>query len=92
MPVDVRTAIEIGRPPADVAAFAGNPENATAWYANIKSVERKTPPPLAVGSQVAFVAQFLGRRLSYTYEVVALQPGSLLVMRTAEGPFPMETT
>ena len=92
MPVDVRTAIEIGRRPADVAAFAGNPENATAWYANIKSVERKTPPPLAVGSQVAFVAQFLGRRLSYTYEIVVLEPGSLLVMRTADGPFPMETT
>ncbi len=92
MPVDVRTAIEIGRPPADVAAFAGNPENATAWYANIKSVEQKTPPPLAVGSQVAFVAQFLGRRLSYTYEIVVLEPGSLLVMRTADGPFPMETT
>ena len=92
MPVDVRTAIEIGRPPADVAAFAGNPDNATAWYANIKSVERKTPPPIAIGSQVAFVAQFLGRRLSYTYEIVALEPGRLLVMRTADGPFPMETT
>ncbi len=92
MPVDVRTAIEIGRAPADVAAFAGDPGNATAWYANIKSVEWKTPPPMAVGSQIAFVAQFLGRRLSYTYEIVAFEPERLLVMRTADGPFPMETT
>ena len=39
-----------------------------------------------------FVARFLGRRLAYTYEVVALVPGERLVMRTAQGPFPMETT
>ena len=41
---------------------------------------------------MAFVAQFLGRRLAYTYEVVELVPGERLVQRTAEGPFPMETT
>ena len=90
--VDVWTETVIRRPPEDVAAYAGNPENAPAWYVNIKSVEWKTPPSVAVGSRIAFVAHFLGRRLAYTYEIVDLVPGERLVMRTADGPFPMETT
>lgn len=92
MDVDVLSEIVINRPIADVAAFAGNPGNAPAWYVNIKSVEWKTPPPLQVGSQVAFVAYFLGRRLAYTYAVVDLLPNQRLVMRTSQGPFAMETT
>jgi uncharacterized membrane protein len=92
MPVDVVTEIVIDRPREQVAAYAADPSHAPDWYVNIDSVEWRTPPPLHVGSRVAFVARFLGRRLEYTYEVVSFEPGDLLVMRTAEGPFPMETT
>jgi hypothetical protein len=90
--VDVETEIEIARPRAAVAAFAADPDNATAWYENIERVEWKSPRPLAVGTQLAFVARFLGRRLAYTYEVEEHVPGERFVMRTADGPFPMETT
>lgn len=92
MPVDVTTETVIARPVAQVAEYAANPDNVPRWYANITSVEWRTPPPLRVGSRIAFVAHFLGRRLAYTYEVVELTPGRRLVMRTDEGPFPMETT
>lgn len=92
MAVDVLTEVFIDRPVAEVAAFAGDPLRACDWYANIRSVEPQSPPPLAVGSRVAFVAHFLGRRLAYTYEVRELVPGERLVMSTADGPFPMETT
>jgi hypothetical protein len=70
--VDVLTQIEIARPPAEVAAFAAEPDNAPRWYVNIKSAEWRSDRALRVGARVAFVAR--------------------LVMHTAEGPFPMETS
>jgi uncharacterized membrane protein len=92
MAVDVRTEIEIARPRGDVAAFAADPDCAPLWYSNLKQVTWKSPKPLMVGSQIEFVAAFLGRRLVYTYEVKELVPNERFVMATAEGPFPMQTT
>jgi len=69
MSVDVTTEVEIDRPRAEVASFASDPDNAVAWYENIKAVEWESPRPVGVGSRIAFVARFLGRRLAYTYEV-----------------------
>jgi uncharacterized membrane protein len=92
MRVDIVSEITIQRPKDEVAAFASDPSNAPRWYSNIKSVEWVTQPPVKVGSRVAFVAMFLRRRMAYTYEVGEFIPGEQLVMRTAEGPFPMETT
>jgi uncharacterized membrane protein len=90
--VDVTVETVIGRPVDAVAAYAADPANAPAWYANIDSIEWLSDPKVETGAKVAFVARFLGRRLAYTYELVEVVPGERLVMRTAQGPFPMETT
>ncbi len=92
MAVDVVTAVEIARPRAEVAAYATDPDTAPSWYENIKGVEWLSSRPLAVGSRVAFRAEFMGRRLTYTYQVRELIPGERLVMATSAGPFPMETS
>jgi hypothetical protein len=92
MAIDVETEITIARPRAEVAAYAAEPDNATAWYANIERAEWRTPRPLTVGSRFAFVARFLGRRLSYVYEVKEYAEGERLVMATTDGPLAMETT
>lgn len=90
--VDVQTEIIINCPRAKVSEYAANPDNAPEWYANIQSAQWQTPKPLAIGSKIAFKAQFLGRELAYVYQVVEYTPDKSFVMKTANGPFPMETT
>jgi uncharacterized membrane protein len=91
-PVDVTTAIEIARPRQVVAAYAADPEHGLGWYTNIDRVTWQTEKPLTIGTRLDFIAHFMGRTLSYTYEVTDFVPGERLVMATAEGSFPMETT
>jgi len=90
--VDVFTEIIINRPLTIVADYAANPDHAPEWYANIHSAVWQTPKPLALGSKIAFKASFLGRELAYVYQIDQYIAGEQLVMRTADGPFPMETT
>jgi uncharacterized protein YndB with AHSA1/START domain len=97
--VNVKTEISISAPIEKVFAFASEPDNAPKWYVNIHSSVRLpsvkaglAPPALAIGSHIAFKAKFLGKELSYTYEIKELVQNKKLVMATANGPFPMETT
>ncbi len=92
MNVDVATQIVIACPVEVVSAYAADPSNAPEWYVNIDSVDWTSPPPAQIGTQVEFVARFLGRTMRYTYEFAELVPGARVVMRTQQGPFPMETT
>ncbi len=92
MAINVETETTIARPRAEVAAYACDPANATEWYANIESAAWETEPPIEVGSRFAFSASFLGRQLSYVYEVIELVAAERFVMATTDGPIAMETT
>ena len=91
MAVDVKTTILIDRSPEEVSSFAMDPENAPLWYVNIQAARWRSEKPIRAGSLFDFEATFLGKKLSYTYEVTEYVPGERMVMRTAQGPFPMET-
>ncbi|MBB3108887.1 hypothetical protein FHS18_000939 [Paenibacillus phyllosphaerae] len=90
--VNVFTEIVIRCPRDVTAAYAANPENAPEWYANIDSAEWISGHAVQLGATIAFKAKFLGRELAYVYEISDYTPGERMVMRTADGPFPMETT
>lgn len=90
--IDVEVETVVLRPPEVVAAYAGDPDNVPEWFAAIGAVEWRSEPPLRVGSELEFVAIFLGRRLPYTYRVVELVDGERLVMESVTGPFPLRTT
>lgn len=92
MTLDVTTGTLIHRPIDVVSSYAADPSNAPEWYTNITHINCKTPPPVAAGAEATFVARFMRKRLEYTYEFVEVVPGERLTMRTAQGPFPMETT
>ena len=85
MDQDVLSAIEIDRPRSEVADYVSNPENASAWYENIKKVEWKSPKPLSAGSEIAFEAEFMEQTLDYTYQVTEYVPGESLVMSSTYG-------
>jgi hypothetical protein len=63
-----------------VSAFARDLDNTTLWYENIEAVDWRSATPAAAGSRVEFTARFLGRRLTYTYEILELVPGRRLRM------------
>jgi uncharacterized membrane protein len=90
--IDVTAEVAVRRPPAEVAAYMVDPRNDPHWIGGVREVRLETPPPVAVGSRVARVASFLGRRVEYVNEITALDPQRVLDMRSVSAPFPMRIT
>jgi uncharacterized membrane protein len=90
--IDITAEVAIRRPLRDVAAYMIDPAHDPEWIGGVREARMETPPPLAVGSRVARVASFLGRRVEYVNEVVELDPERVLDMRSVRAPFPMRVT
>jgi hypothetical protein len=91
MSIDIRAEVVIRRPRDQVAAYMADPAHDPLWIGGVREARLEGDPPLAVGSRVARVAMFLGRRIEYVNEVVELGPGRL-DMRSVVAPFPMRVT
>ena len=92
MALDEVAEVEIRRPADDVAAYMFAPANDPAWISGISEAEPLGAMPLTTGSRVRRRASFLGRRIDYVMEIVALEAGRRLAMHAVEAPMPMDVT
>ena len=91
MKIDITAEVRVARPPAAVAAYMTDPANDPEWIGGLREARLEGEPPVRPGSRVARVASFLGRRVEYLNEVVALD-AEHLDMRSVVAPFPMHIT
>ncbi|MGH2678871.1 MAG: SRPBCC family protein [Actinomycetota bacterium] len=92
MAIDVTARTVIDRPREDVAAYVIDNRNDPVWIGGISESELLGQEPIDEGSRVRRVASFLGKRIEYVNEVVRLEPGAVLEMRSVKSPFPMRIT
>ncbi len=89
MRTDVQVEIVIERPRDVVTAYAMDWRNDPAWIRAIEEVKLASDGPFGIGSRVARLASFLGRRIEYVNEVVEYEQDRRLLMRSVRAPFPM---
>ena len=90
--IDVIVEIWIDRLREDVARVSMDPANDTAWIGGISEARVVTGGSFGVGSRLARVASFLGKRIEYVSEIDELEPGRRLEMHSVAGPLPMRIT
>lgn len=91
MSVDITARVHIDRDRAAVAAYMTDPAHDPEWIGGLREAELLGDRQVAVGSRVRRVAYFLGRRVEYVNEVLALDDNQL-DMRSVKAPFPMHIT
>jgi polyketide cyclase/dehydrase/lipid transport protein len=87
--VRVERSIVIRRPIEDVYSFAVSPETVSQWSAVPLEAKRLSGGSFGAGSTAHFVATFLSRRISATFEVTEYQPARRFVAKATSGPFPI---
>jgi len=84
--------IHIARSAAEVFEFLSNAENNPRWQKGMKSCTWITEPPIGVGSRYVQHAEFVGRSIDSTFEVIAYKTGRTITATTTESTFPIKFT
>jgi hypothetical protein len=84
------TTIVIHRPVEQVFAFASDPRNDLKWSEGALDSRQITDGPVGVGTKVAQVYAFLGRRMEGQLEITEYEPNARLTKKVTDGPFPLE--
>jgi uncharacterized protein YndB with AHSA1/START domain len=88
--IDFTIETEIERPPADVFAYATDPEKLATWQTNTVSAVPEDPGPLQVGSRIREVHRAPGgKELPSVVEVDELVPDRAFGLKLVEGPLPV---
>ncbi len=82
----------VSRPAADVFALLSDFEANPTWQNGMRSCTWTTEPPLRVGSRYEQVAEFLGKEIVSTFEVVEYEADSRVKATTIAGSFPITFT
>jgi uncharacterized protein YndB with AHSA1/START domain len=77
----------IRRAITEVFSYVTDPTNEPAWHTDAAEARLLTADPIGVGSRIAYVFPFMGRRSTSIGEVVAFEPPHLESINFDSGPF-----
>jgi uncharacterized membrane protein len=90
--IEVTSEVTIDRPADEVFAFLADAENNPTWQRGMQRCQWTTTPPIREGSIYKQEARMLGKAITSTFEVVELEPGRRITIRTIESTFPIKVT
>jgi uncharacterized membrane protein len=91
MPV-VEESVEIARPPHEVFAYIVKAENLPVWDSMTVEAQQVGGAEPGLGTRTNGVSRLLGKRLDWTSEVTAFEPGALATYSTVAGKLKFSAT
>lgn len=92
MSVNITVHSDIQAPAAAVFAYVTEIGNDPVWTSGLLEARQVSEGTYGPGTRFERVSKFLGRRMTYVIDVVEVEAGRRVLMRTSSGPFPMEIT
>lgn len=90
--VEMRSEVEIARPPDVVFAMIADMARNTEWQNGMVSCDWTSDPPHGFGSTYEQVASFMGKKILTTFEVTEYETPTRIRIQSVVSTFPLEIT